>query len=151
MKVGDYIRTKDGIIAKIIGVRENPYGEKTIFELDREINIFDLEMGDIYLLCNPIAEETTNKIDTHFGDDKIITKSSPNIIDLIEVGDYVNGEKVTNINGILYVKNIGALEEINIKSIVTKEQFEAMEYKCEWFYNIWQRKRKRLESVNHYY
>lgn len=138
MKVGEYIRTKDGIIAKIIGIEENPYGEKTIFELDREINIFDLEMGDIYLLCNPIAEETTKKIDTHFGDDKIIIKSSPNIIDLIEVGDYVNGEFVEEIkNNVIYnnYNCFGApytrIEEEDIRSIVTKEQFEAMEYKCE--------------------
>ena len=141
MSKGDYVRTKDGIIAKIVDVKENPYGEKTIFELDREINIFDLEMGDMYLACNPKAKETTNEIDIHFGDDKIIIKSSPNIIDLIEKGDYVNGYKVLFIdNDLSKTKNIKCIDneeerqcfyEQDIKSIVTKEQFSAMEYKVE--------------------
>jgi hypothetical protein len=144
MKVGDYVRTKNGIIAKIVDVKENLYGEKTIFELDREINIFDLEMGDMYLACNPIAEETTNKIDTHFGDDKIIIKSSPRIIDLVQVGDYVNGNYVLKtvekdkrkkqfiiIESTCYEWGTEELKEEDIKSIVTKEQFSAMEYKVE--------------------
>lgn len=87
MKVGDYVRTKDGIITKIIDSRKNPYGEETIFKLDKEISIDDLELSDMYLMTNPLAEDTTNEIDTHFGDEKIIIKSSPNIIDLIQVGD----------------------------------------------------------------
>ena len=45
MKVGDYVRTIDGIIAKIIDVQENPYKEKTIYVLDKEIYIKDLEYG----------------------------------------------------------------------------------------------------------
>ena len=51
-------------------------------------------------------------------------KSSPNIIDLIEVGDYVNGILVT-------IRMIDNLEMYfnDIKSIVTKEQFKSMEYK----------------------
>ena len=32
-------------------------------------------MSDEYLMLNPFAKETTNKIDTHFGDEKIIIKS----------------------------------------------------------------------------
>ena len=78
----------------------------------------------------------------------MVIKSSPNIIDLIEVGDYVNGMKITNIwkndetedieiefnkkDSYLYVKNWNyesRIEEYKIKSIVTKEQFESMEYK----------------------
>ena len=111
MKVGDYVRTKNlgGSIEKIIEVIPK---EKTP-------NLIEIYVTDV-----------SAKYSVTISENEII-KSSPNIIDLIEVGDYVNGEKVTNINGILYVKNIGALEEINIKSIVTKEQFEAMEYKCE--------------------
>ena len=69
-------------------------------------------------------------------------KSSPNIIDLIEVGDIVNDEKIIDIgcltngpeegtkvidyyiapNTVYYLKNE------DIKSIVTKEQFKNMEY-----------------------
>ena len=73
MNVGDYVRTKYGI-AKIIDLKENPYGGKTIFVLDKEINIYDLEGADMYLTLNPLSEDTTNEIDTHFGDEKIIIK-----------------------------------------------------------------------------
>lgn len=68
-------------------------------------------------------------------------KSSPNIIDLIEVGDYVNGNRVdfiNNNNKLSYEdKCIGfydgdgdiTLFEKDIKTIVTREMFESMEYK----------------------
>ena len=137
MKVGDYVRTIDGIIAKIIDVQENPYKEKTIYVLDKEIYIKDLEMSDEYLMLNPFAKETTNKIDTHFGDEKIIIKSSPNIMDLIEEGDYVNGIKVQDVIGCLLAFDGGQdgewyIEtEEDIKSIVTHEQFESMQYNLE--------------------
>lgn len=62
--------------------------------------------------------------------------ASHNIMDLIEVGDYVNGDKVNriskDINKTLYVET-GFMNDIlylkNIKSIATKEQFESMQYK----------------------
>ena len=61
-------------------------------------------------------------------------KSSPNIIDLIEVGDYVNGSEVYYTVGDLVVFDGGQDGEIyikdkEIKTVVTKEQFESMEYK----------------------
>ena len=65
-------------------------------------------------------------------------KSSPNIIDLIEVGDYVNGEEVIRLFNPMFL-SIGELpyvitdkskyEPQDIKSIVTKEQFENCMYK----------------------
>lgn len=76
-----------------------------------------------------------------------ITKHSRDIIDLIEEGDYVNGEKVleTNCNleyidddadwGVDEVEDGLKLQErwiyfeSEIKTIVTKEQFKNMEYK----------------------
>ena len=73
------------------------------------------------------------------GHKKDIILSSPIIIDLIEVGDYVNGSKVIDIapapEKALYTEDInqkGALIPITnnkIKSVLTKEQFESMEYK----------------------
>lgn len=65
-----------------------------------------------------------------------IIKASYNIIDLIEEGDYVNGYKVKYTlkkllgfedgqDGDWYMSNE------NIKSIVTKEQFESIEYSLE--------------------
>ena len=73
-------------------------------------------------------------MNTKFLDDE---KASHNIIDLIEVGDYVNGEKVTSTmikmrdeQGVFGLPNYYGtfVEEIPIKSIVTKEQFEAIKY-----------------------
>ena len=68
-----------------------------------------------------------------------VKKVSKNIIDILEVGDYVNGYPVIEIpymeeNKIvykLYYKNNFLLctENHKIKSIVTKEQFEQMQYK----------------------
>ena len=72
-----------------------------------------------------------------------IIKASENIIDLIEVGDYVNGKKVVFIdeydrialdeNDIKTRDVEGRYEFLtikkeDIKSIVTKEQFESMKY-----------------------
>lgn len=73
-----------------------------------------------------------------------IKKASYNIIDLIEVGDYVNGHQVyddfradTDDYGNNFIE-IGIesdrflnhyIREDEIKSIVTKEQFESMSYK----------------------
>ena len=67
-----------------------------------------------------------------------IIKSSHNIIDLIEVGDYVNGDRVEQDCSTLgtYSETVDlyfqSLKEIDkypgIKSIVTKEQFAQMEY-----------------------
>ena len=61
-------------------------------------------------------------------------KSSPNIIDLIEVGDYVNGLKVQEVNNeikgfgkIVFDKDNSIMEDY-IYSIVTKEQFKNIEY-----------------------
>lgn len=112
MKVGDYVRTKSGGIGKTIEIDNNASCSHII--TDNET--FGLGWDGEQVNWDFITE---------------IVKSSPNIIDLIEIGDYVNGNKVTDINGIIYVKDVGFLEEIEIKSIVTKEQFEAMEYKCE--------------------
>lgn len=91
-----------------------------------------------------------------YGHRKDIIKASHNIIDLIEVGDYINGCYVSNkrasVNEHLggHPKGIGIIkcntyfnqgnyddckfewiEEKDIKSIVTKEQFESIEYSLE--------------------
>lgn len=70
-----------------------------------------------------------------------ITKHSFDIIDLIEVGDYVNGYRVDNIVDNLddkrcsyvicnrYVGEMQRFKVSEIRGIVTKEQFEEMEYK----------------------
>lgn len=72
-----------------------------------------------------------------------VIKASYNIIDLIEVGDYVNGKKIVDVgcltNGpregtkvidyYITPSAVSYLENEDIKSVVTKEQFENMEYR----------------------
>ena len=73
-----------------------------------------------------------------FVPEEMIIKASNNIIDLIEVGDYVNGYYVEDVKetflniatGSNYFQKPSIFEE-DIKSIVTKEQFESMSYRVE--------------------
>ena len=71
------------------------------------------------------------------GHRKDIINASYNIMDLIEVGDYINGMKVTKIcfdkdgEKILTVSCYLELVNKDIKSIVTHEQMEQMAYKVE--------------------
>ena len=59
-------------------------------------------------------------------------KASHNIIDLIEVGDYVNGFPVIHKeNDILKCGLLVQFKENEIKSILTKEMFESMSYKVD--------------------
>lgn len=109
MKIGDYVRTKTGL-GKITEYKKHD------------------SWGYI------VKVEGTYNCYTHTENGELsdVIKSSPNIIDLIEVGDYVNGMIVNDIvdnrfNLVGYFDNW--LEEKDIKSIVTKEQFESMEYK----------------------
>ena len=51
--------------------------------------------------------------------------ASHNLIDLIEVGDYVNGLPV------IHVVNGNAYTELEIRDIVTKEQMESIAYEVE--------------------
>ena len=59
--------------------------------------------------------------------------ASHNLIDLIEVGDYVNGLPVihnakNNGGNIIIVVNGNAYTELEIRDIVTKEQMESIAY-----------------------
>lgn len=106
MKVGDYVRTKKDGIGRIISFSYQEDDECCFIELsNRRTGIKQFN----------------------------IIKSSPNIIDLIEVGDYVNGCMVINKKDdtiqIIQLIIPFDLKEKDIKSIVTKEQFKSMEYK----------------------
>ena len=107
LEVGMYVRTHKGEIKKIFQYNEQ-------------------ENNPLFCVLNCYV---TNK--------GTILKASHNIIDLIEVGDYVNGEKVTSTmikmrdeQGVFGLPNYYRtfVEEIPIKSIVTKEQFEVIKY-----------------------
>ena len=124
MKVGDYVRTNNGLIFKIIGGNEDNWQldigyDKLEYIEDTWLELYKYNDNGGWFIHNNC-------------------KSSPNIIDLIEVGDYVNGHKVIYTAGekhkLVYVEyvNMDKLLEVKsypIKSIVTKEQFESMEYK----------------------
>jgi hypothetical protein len=142
MKVGEYVRTDKGYIAKISDFIEHYTKGKRLGikeEVIENFLLFDNKHCEIiesidYSIppCYPSDEELA-KIKSH------IVKSSPNIIDLIEVGDYVNGKKVVDKweepNWYGYFIKLEGEETIptirKIESIVTKEQFESMEYRIE--------------------
>ena len=118
IKVGDYIRTKEGNIFKIIG--------GNIDDWDVDIDYSQLEHTE------PNWLELYRYNDNYsFFNDENISKISYTYKNLIEVGDYVDGHEVYKVTpsciftrgGINYHK-----EEADIKSIVTKEQFERMRY-----------------------
>lgn len=105
LEVGMYVRDIKGRIDKIIGFKG------ALIEFEKDL------MGG-YIDCNDF------------------TKASYNIIDILEVGDYVNGEIVLKDEiGGLYLDAFDADGNYykcriqNIKTIVTKEQFEQMAYK----------------------
>lgn len=67
-----------------------------------------------------------------------VIKASDNPIDLIELGDYVNGKEVTevmrdkegNVTDIVYTEEVEgqSYSLLPIKNIVTKEQFNSVKY-----------------------
>lgn len=107
LKAGMYVRTKDGFIDKIIidyqGYCNSPYCD-----------------------CKHISCEH------NYYDEKEIIKASHSLIDLIEAGDYVNGERVqykTYSEQLISDGGYDILKKYqDIKTIVTKEQFENMKY-----------------------
>ncbi len=124
LEVGQFVRFKDkrGIeyIRKIVEIPEdNRYAS---LYLDKEANY------------------------SHGLSLKNVIKERFNIIDLIKVGDYVNGSKVIKIENVENYPDLSSVKieksdfrygvyetvfEKDIKTIVTHEQMEQMEYKVE--------------------
>ena len=125
LEVGKFVRTKDGTIGKIIAID----------------------------LAKPRQEKYPNHPSKRWWRDKIliscykgwittqnIIKASYNIIDILEVGDYVNGYKIGYIDDCkgamreFYYddenpnEDVGHWEE-EIESVITYEQMEQMAYK----------------------
>lgn len=112
LKENMYIRTKDGYIDKILKLNES------------------------------YVKGVSQKDDFYAYDIDNIVKASYNIIDILEVGDYVNGKKIINViledicgNEILDNQHIftkdGEIFENEIETIVTHEQMEQMAFKVE--------------------
>lgn len=116
LEVGMYIRTNYGKIDKILKLNESYV--KGVSQKDEYA--YDIEK---------------------------IVKASYNIIDILEVGDYVNGSEVLDfeykfikgndnftyfavVTENCYLENTDSwIIEKNIKSVITHQQFEQMEYK----------------------
>lgn len=113
IKVNEYIRTKRGIIDKAVKILDD-----YIF---LESKFFITEYGE--------SSTFIKKTD--------VVKHSPNLIDLIQCGDYVNGEYVMHIDN--NIGNYGdktIITELNkryfesqIIKVVTKEMMESISYK----------------------
>ena len=123
-----YVRTKNGNIRKIVELTNTKFIDEPDYYVDKVL--IDIEQNE--------REDTIYMEKWLFNED--IVKSSLNIIDLIEVGDYVNGEIVIGFGTFYY--DDGTIERTSltldrtvtclnseIKSIVTHEQFEQMAYK----------------------
>nr|DAW45522.1 MAG TPA: hypothetical protein [Caudoviricetes sp.] len=119
LKVGMYVRTKEGRIDKIEEIldKEKAGSSRIIRTVESEKDYFFgyEEWTDLFPPC-------------HF------IKASENIIDLIEEGDYVNGYRVTYVYPNLIKVDSTDIWEIHshdIKSIITKEQFNSVKYEVE--------------------
>lgn len=118
LEVGMYVKTKDGIIDKVI-IDYNGH------------------------CANPNCKYKHISCAKNYYDEDDIKKASFNIIDLIEVGDYVNGKKIVDVGCLIngprkgtkaidyYItpSAVSYLENEDIKSVITHEQIEQMEYR----------------------
>ena len=119
IQVGEYVRTNKGYIRKIDKIEKCSICEEKIY-INTEI-IKDLKFTNTY----------------HKED---IVKHSKNIIDLIEVGDIVNDRKVYQV-GYNFLDDLvlkmstsnyeDFIYEDEIKTILTKEQYQANCYEVE--------------------
>lgn len=107
LEVGMYVRTDLGNIGKIVEEYTHQNNKVSYPEPQEWV----LDTG--YILNEAMMCKNEE-----------ITKASNNIIDLIELGDYVNGEYVDLFSLEHYRKS-----PKNIKTIVTKEHFKSMEYR----------------------
>ena len=118
LEVGKWCRTKEGTIFKIIG------GNVDMWEIDIDYSYLSKCENEDY---NSYAYNKNNSLF-----EELVIKVSYNIIDLIEVGDYVNGFPVIHKeNDILKCGLLVQFKENEIKSIVTSEQFESMQYEVD--------------------
>ena len=111
IEVEEYVRTKNGEIGKFKGYNNNPKSQWSCK--------LELQKVKTWKYC---CEE-------------YILKHSKDIIGIIEVGDYINGERIAEkyydyanneYNLVTKAKKHYYLD--TIKSIVTKEQFKEIEY-----------------------
>lgn len=127
IRVGEYVRTKNGLIGKVNKIELKGSGTR---------------FGGEYL-TDTIIQFNDGKVYERRIKDNYIVNHSKNIIDLIELGDFVNGIKVNDISNIqglnktiqkCLLVNIGDGYDIineEIKTVLTKEQYERACYEVE--------------------
>lgn len=108
IEVGEYVRTKTGIIGIVTDIQQDliKYKNNNCDYIDYQSCLFD------------------------------IVKHSNNIIDLIEEGDYINGVEIDAVENdrkpkllwSAYGDDDISFSNKEIKSIVTKQQFKSVEY-----------------------
>lgn len=115
IEVNEYVRTNKGNIGKVVEIR---------LGLNKDTQLYQ----NVYMLDNGLWTIL-----------EYIVKHSKQLIDLIEIGDFVNGMKILYIeDNKLYIEwnnefdeFTGFLENKNIETILTKEQYIANCYKVE--------------------
>lgn len=121
IEVGEWVRTNDGYLGKLIAINKQDYNYLVI-DTTKDIRNDKYPATYLYLKNENIA------------------KHSKDIIDLIEEGDYVNGKKVERINDYgehkradfnLDFDDCDAVYNEDIKTILTHEQYEQNCYRME--------------------
>ena len=112
LEAGMYVRHKPLLSSKYVKINK-------IKEIEEKENCLHIWLEDKDLIT-----------------EKYLIKASYNIIDILEVGDYVNGYYVEDVLKTFVNVAVGSnyfqsptIYEKDIKSIVTKKQFEDMEYR----------------------
>ena len=112
LEVGMYVRHKTLLSSKYVKINK-------IKEIEEKENCLHIWLEDKDLIT-----------------EKYLIKASYNIIDILEVGDYVNGRKVVDIfydvnDNVMNICVLGSIVYNNneIKSVITHEQMEQIAYK----------------------
>ena len=121
-RVGEYVRTRNGLIGKVNKIELAGSGVRFAGEY----------------LSDTIIQFNDGKVYERRVKEKDITKHSKNITDLIEVGDIVFIQDVLN-NDFVYIWDDEMLkavkqdveEGLKITEVLTHQQFEANAYKVE--------------------
>ena len=141
LKVGMYVRNENGI-SKYLGLGKDVLtnDESNQFKHYANQHLFDRNIFDVgHDWGDTLSDEEFKNIDKY-----IEKEPSYDVIDLIEIGDYVNGLRINSITEVdenhdvrlvwnltTYGDDDISFSNEEIESIVTKERFESIVYKVE--------------------
>ena len=116
ININEYVRTEEGYIGKLVEYIPNA------------LNYLKIDVGREIIHCDNSRD---NFIYTRYG---FQLEHSPNLIDLIQCGDYVNGKLIHKVDirknsSYIYYGNGKTFTDYQIETVVTKEQFESISYK----------------------